>query len=345
MTCFDDHENVLFGEKLPEKYVSYRNFSITDLNRSTEPFVFRNFVDEWPAVKLARKTNRVFLDYIKGFDCGKVVPISVGSEKLDGRVFYNEDFSGLNVKQGNSLFSTLLEKVFLQGKEIRPKLIYMASVDIEHCVQGFSKENSLEFDGIDPIISMWIGTKTRIAAHNDLPSNIACVVAGKRRFTLFPPNQSENLYPGPFEFTPAGRPISLVDFLHPDFSKFPKFRKAMSVAKSSVLNAGDAIFIPSMWWHHVEALGSLNVLVNYWWRTVPRFLGTPQDVLNHAMLTLRDLPEDEKQVWRDVFEYYVFGDKNIPADHVPHKIRGMLSPMDQQLAQRIRSYLVSRLNR
>lgn len=345
MTATEQNDKNWFGERIPEKHCSQKNFSVEELHHTAEPIVLRNLVGEWPAVKSAKISDHEFVNYIKEFNCGRVVPISVGSEELDGRVFYNEDFSGLNVKQGNSLFSTLLEKVFSHGKDKRSKLIYMASVDVEHCVQGFGRDNSLDFNGLNPIISMWIGTRTRIAAHNDLPLNVACVVAGERRFTLFPPNQTENLYPGPFEFTPAGRPISLVDFHHPDFERFPKFRKAMRVAKSSVLNPGDAIFIPSMWWHHVEAVGNFNVLVNYWWRTVPSYLGTPQDVLNHAMLTLRDLPENEKQIWREVFEYYVFGGENTPADHIPHKIRGILAPMDQQLARRVRSYLVSRLNR
>ena len=49
------------------------------------------------------------------------------------------------------------------------------------------------------------------AIHHDMFSNLAVVVAGGRRFTLFPPGEVANLYLGPFEFTPAGTPASLVD--------------------------------------------------------------------------------------------------------------------------------------
>ncbi|RME67277.1 MAG: cupin-like domain-containing protein, partial [Alphaproteobacteria bacterium] len=101
----------------------------------------------------------------------------------------------------------------------------------------------------------------------------------------------------------------------------------------------------SMWWHHVEAKDAFNVLVNYWWRTVPAFLGTPQDALTHAMLTLRDLPAAERKIWRDVFDYYVFGDDAERASHIPEKIRGILAPITQDSARRIRAFLLNRLNR
>jgi hypothetical protein len=32
------------------------------------------------------------------------------------------------------------------------------------------------------------------------------------------------------------------------------------------LEPGDALHIPSMWYHHVEGLEPFNMLVNYWWR-------------------------------------------------------------------------------
>ena len=37
------------------------------------------------------------------------------------------------------------------------------------------------------LASLWLGNRTRIAAHYDLPDNLAVVAAGRRRFTVFPP--------------------------------------------------------------------------------------------------------------------------------------------------------------
>ncbi|GIR40175.1 MAG: hypothetical protein CM15mP51_09550 [Porticoccaceae bacterium] len=129
-----------------------------------------------------------------------------------------------------------------------------------------------------------------MAPHYDFPTNIACSVAGRRRFTFFPPEQLENLYVGPIDFSPAGQPISLVDILNPDYAKFPKYKNAEDAALFADLEIGDAVLVPSMWWHHVEAKDNLNVLVNYWWRTTPNYMGSPLNVLQHAILGLRDLP-------------------------------------------------------
>jgi len=116
-------------------------------------------------------------------------------------------------------------------------------------------------------------------------------------------------------------------------------------ARVADLEPGDALFIPSMWWHHVEADGPFNILVNYWWRTVERHLGTPQDVLNHAMMTLRDLPARERRIWKDLFDHYVFESDESVRAHIPEHARGILGPMTAAMTRRVRAFLLDRLNR
>ena len=98
-----------------------------------------------------------------------------------------------------------------------------------------------------------------VAAHFDFNDNIACVAHGRRRFMLFPPEQLENLYVGPLEFTPQGVPISLVDVHNPDLARYPRFERAVAAAQVAELEAGDAIFIPYMWWHSVRSLEPFNI--------------------------------------------------------------------------------------
>lgn len=309
------------------------------------PLIIKGFVRHWPLVQRSLHGPEEILAYLGSFDRGSIVPIAAGSSAMQGRIFYNDQFSGLNVERGNARMSEVLGRIASAAGTDNTPLIYLASAEIDDVLPGLHAENSVPFHHADPRASIWIGTRTRIAAHNDLPRNLACVASGKRRFTLFPPDQTPNLYIGPFEITPAGRPISLVDFARPDLDRFPRFAQALEHAVYADLEAGDALFIPSMWWHHVEAINAFNVLINYWWRPVPLHLGTPQDVLNHAMMTLRDLPEAERRIWRDLFEHYVWAGQNGQGEHVPEHARGLLGPIDAETARRTRSYLVSRLNK
>ena len=77
----------------------------------------------------------------------------------------------------------------------------------------------------------------------------------------------------------------------------------------------------------------------------PRFLAQPQDALNHALLAIRDLPEAEKQLWRQMFDHYVFSDPADAAEHIPERARGILAPLDAESAGRIRANLLRSLSR
>ena len=209
----------------------------------------------------------------------------------------------------------------------------------------FRAENDIDLGDFDPLVFIWLGNRSRIAAHHDLPDNVACCAAGRRRFTLFPPGEIANLYPGPIDFNPAGQTISMVDFNAPDYDRFPRFRKALEQAQLAELEPGDAVFIPSMWWHHVEGQEDLNVLVNYWWRPVPAFMDTPANVLEYALLAMRDLPRKERAAWKEIFDFYVFDFDEESVSHIPEERRGALAPMTDLLARRLRAQLLRKLNR
>jgi hypothetical protein len=69
------------------------------------------------------------------------------------------------------------------------------------------------------------------------------------------------------------------------------------------------------------------------------------NALYHAMWTIRDRPEREKQAWREVFEHYVFGPSERAGEHLPEAARGVLSPMDEMRARQVRAMLLNKLNR
>jgi hypothetical protein len=312
---------------------------------SRQPVILKGLVADWPLVKAAGQSADAADAYLRGFYNGRPVRASVGPPEIKGRIFYTEDLSDFNFKTVRTQLDEFLDSLQIHRDSVRPPVHYVGSVDVNSILPGLRDENDLDLAHLDPSVRIWIGNQTRIAAHYDFTDNIACVAAGRRRFMLFPPDQLENLYVGPLDFTPAGQSISLVDFHEPDFEKYPKFREALRHAQVADLAPGDAIFIPGMWWHHVEGLDSFNVLINYWWRNTPAYLGTPLDALNHALLSIRDLPAAQREIWRNIFEHYVFAPDEDVTAHIPEDRRGVLAPVDEISARRLRALLLKRLNR
>ncbi|MBV9528696.1 cupin-like domain-containing protein, partial [Sphingomonas sp.] len=221
---------------------------------------------------------------------------------------------------------------------------YMGSTATARILPLFSSENPLRIAtdrGGEPRI--WIGNSSRVAPHYDESDNIACVVSGRRRFILFPPEQVANLYVGPIDKTVAGQPTSMVDLEAVDFGRFPKFREALEHALVADLEPGDAIYIPALWWHAVQANGQLNVLVNYWWNEAPVDAGSPMHALGHALLTISHLPKEKRQAWRNLFDHYVFRANGDPAAHIPVSARGIIGRSNPEVRKALRQYLVRAL--
>ncbi|WP_312315852.1 cupin-like domain-containing protein [Stenotrophomonas sp.] len=312
-----------------------------------EPVVLRGIARDWSLVQAGLRSNEEAMACLRGFDTGTPVTYSHGGPEIEGRPFYNDDFTQLNFDVRRGVLSQVLDEIRDTFNVARPPTYYVASLLIERALPGFAAANDagLAALGINATASIWIGNRVTASCHYDTPDNLACCAVGRRRFTLFPPEQIDNLYPGPLEPTPGGQVVSVVDFDRPDFDRHPRFRDALAHAQSAVLEPGDAIFIPSMWWHHVRSLEPFNVLVNYWWRSSPAYLSSPLPALQHAMWALRDLPPREKQAWAKVFEYYVFGPAERAGQHLPDAARGELAPFDETLARRVRAQLLGRLNR
>lgn len=313
--------------------------------RSDEPLLLKGLVADWPLVQAARKSAQDVDLYLRRFSNNENVGAFIGDPQAGGRVYYDDELSGFNYQPVVMKFDSVLDRLRQHFNDPRPPSVYVGSTTVDDCLPGLRDENDLGFGSIDPLASIWMGNRTRVAAHYDVPDNLACCAAGRRRFTLFPPAELKNLYVGPLDFTPAGQAISMVDFEKPDFEKFPKFRDALQHALVAEMEPGDALFIPSMWWHHVEALDGLNILINYWWRQSPAYMDTPVNVLEHALLSLRDLPSAQRKAWQDIFNYYVFDFDEQAVEHIPEDRRGVLAPINEMTARKLRAKLLKNLNR
>lgn len=319
--------------------------ALPELSSRTEPLVLRGLARDWPLVKRSSSTLADINRYLLDFYNGKPVTAFIGDEHSEGRIFYSDDLAKTNFRQISTQLDDVLSRLEQHERDATPPTIYMGSTPLNYCLPGFSESNSLDAGNLKPTVRIWLGNRTRVAAHYDVMQNVACVCAGRRRFTLFPPDQLANLYVGPLDFTPAGQPVSLVDLNDPDLERYPRFAEALEHARTAVLEPGDAIFIPSMWWHSIEGLESYNILINHWWRESPAYLGAPGDALLHAILSIRDLPAEQRAAWRHLFEHYVFDAQSGAFEHIPDGSKGVLDALDENAARRLRTLLRNNLNR
>ncbi len=142
--------------------------------------------------------------------------------------------------------------------------------------------------------------------------------------------------------------MSLVRLDQPDFERFPQFRAALAAAVTAELAAGDALFIPPLWWHHVESLEPFNLLVNYWWHASggdPLRSDSGFDCLLHAILNLRQLPPATRAAWGALLEHFIVGSEQAVTGHIPPERRGILGPLTEQGERQWRTFLAGRLQR
>jgi hypothetical protein len=311
----------------------------------TAPVVFRGLVSDWPLVNQSQESNGEASRYLLEFYKDASVTAFVSESDIGGRIFYSDDLTETNFKQIKTGLDGVLEQLREYEDDPAPPTVYMGSMALDYCLPGLREQNCLPLGDIKATVRIWIGNRTTVAAHYDVLENIACVCAGRRRFTLFPPEQIANLYIGPIDFTPAGQSISLVDLNEPDFEQYPRFAEALEYAQSAELEPGDAIYIPSMWWHHVQGLESFNILINHWWRDTPAYLGAPGDALLHAILSIRDLPAEQREAWKVFFDHYVFSAGDTTSEHIPSATLGALGELDEDSARTIRALLRNKLNR
>jgi hypothetical protein len=309
-----------------------------------QPAVLRGVVADWPVVQAARESPEAVCRYLAGLDNGAPVKAVMVPPGQDRRVFYKSDLSAFNFIRNKVPVSAVLDQLARYSAFAEPPSVAVQSTLLAECLPGFLAVNRLALLPETVAPRIWLGNRIIVPPHLDEGDNIACVVAGTRRFTLFPPEQIDNLYIGPLEFTPAAAPVSMVDVQNPDFGRFPRFREALAAAQFAELKAGDALYIPALWWHQVESVEVLNVLINYWWGGTYGAVNSPVDCLLHTLLVLKGLPAEHRAAWGRFFEHFVFGAGSDAAAHLPAGSRGVLGAISSEQATQIRERLIAHLS-
>ena len=303
------------------------------------PLILRNQVAGWPVVEAGRKGPEAFCDYVLSFDRGLAMEAFFGPPEIRGKYFYESGFAAFNFERRQMPLAAAVKAVVESlGKAGSPS-IYAGSVSIDDYLPGFTSANVLALlDGVSPRI--WIGHASNVSSHYDAMENIACVVAGTRRFTLYPPELIGKLYIGPIDCTMAGQPVSLAASSAPNAEKFPLFEPFRDSALIAELGPGDALFLPKLWWHQVEGTAPFNCLVNYWWDAFRSGPDAPYTAMLLAMIAIAERPPAERAAWKAWFDHYVFRSEGHPLRHLPPAEHGLLGPLKPDNYGRLRAYVM-----
>ncbi|XP_027700982.1 HSPB1-associated protein 1 isoform X2 [Vombatus ursinus] len=232
-----------------------------------QPAVFCNMVFDWPAQHWNAKCLSKLL-------CGKQIRFRMGVKKTDTVPQFEtmcsyvnatlEEFLAWSCGQGVSIagpFSHYDNSKFWAYADYK----YLASVfeDNTDVLQnvvwsdfGFPGRNGRES-------TLWIGSLgANTPCHLDsYGCNLVLQVQGRKRWHLFPPEDTAFLYPTriPYEESSV---FSKVNVVNPDLKHFPQFLKAQR--HMVTLYPGQVLFVPRHWWHYVESIDPITVSINSW---------------------------------------------------------------------------------
>jgi len=313
-----------------------------------EPVVMRGVARDWPLVAQGLAGLEPCLQYLMGFDKGEAVDALLAKPEPTRAFSYKPGLDGFNFMHDKRPYAALFEQLWRYSHFPDPPALAAQSALVSSALPGLERANVLPLLGADAAPRIWIGNRATVPAHFDDSHNIACVAAGRRRFTLLPPQCAPLLYLGPPDYAPTPAPMSVVPNLHQvDQERFPLVAEALQHAFVAELEPGDAIYMPPLWFHQVEALAPhLNILMNYWWR--PEAAPERKDDLHVAamrlaMLAFRHLPDGEREGWRALFSHYVFGARGEELAHIPEGQRHMFGELDAAADVAIRKDVAERL--
>ena len=315
--------------------------ALDEILARAQPLVLRGLCRQWPLVEMARRSDTAFAQELARHDNGTPVDALLIAPDANGVIGYDATMTAFNYEHFRVSVTEVLQRLAAYSRVGQTRGVAMQSALISACLPGLLDAHRVKF--LDPSVQprLWIGNRVTTPAHFDSYHNIAVVACGRRRFTLFPPEQIGNLYVGPLDFAPTAAAMSLPLLDAADDPRWPRLVEALAHAQVAELEPGDAIYVPPVWWHNVASLEQLNALVNFWWRTTAFESHVAEPGLNalmHCLLAFKWMPPAERDAWRAVIDHYVFGDTDAAA-HIPAERRGVLGPLTPEIEARLRKLM------
>jgi hypothetical protein len=324
-------------EERPGSACTSPEYFLREVVEPCRPLILRGLVQQWPVVRAGKLSPQALRDYLSSFAGGGEVEVFLGPPAIAGKYFYSDDLRGFNFERRRMQLAKALDVMVSSLGQPGAPSAYAGSVAAEEFLPGFAACNPMPL--LDQRIAprVWFGHAANVSSHHDTFDNLACVVAGARRFTLFPPELIGNLYVGPIDNTMAGPPVSLAASAAPSDERYPLFREIEDQALIAELLPGDALYLPKLWWHQVESTAAFNALVNYWWDAFATGPDAPYTSMLLSMITIAERPAPERNAWKAFFDHYVFRSSAHPLAHLPTAQHGVLGPLQPENYRRIRA--------
>jgi hypothetical protein len=307
---------------------------VATLLAAGEPVLLKGAIDQWPALKAAAQSPAALDGYLKDRDSGAPVPVMEAPPSSHGRFGYAADLREFSFTKRMRPLGETLDRIARARTDRAAAYLAIQMLPLDTQMPRFVIDNPMPLVPASARPKLWLGGPVKTQIHNDRDHNLACVIAGRRRFVLFPPEQVADLYIGPLDNPP---PLSLVDPEAPDLDAFPRFGQALDAARVAHLGPGDALLMPRYWWHHVTSLDPYNAMINYWWGDSPAGFVDPHEAFLAALLALKPLTAQERGYWAAMFDAYVFSEDG--AAHIPQTARGMLGVMTPSLRATLKQHL------
>ncbi|WP_337879313.1 cupin-like domain-containing protein [Rheinheimera sp.] len=319
-----------------------------DIVPARRPVILSGLVTDWPVTQAALQSPAELHRYLVGFDNGTEVDTLLLDPATKGEVFYSADMMGFNFERRKYPVAVVLQQLLKIAGQPGAIHIALQSAELKRCLPGLMEQNPTPYLSADIVGRIWLGNRITVPTHLDHADNLACVVAGRRVFTLFPPEQVQNLYIGPVDFAPTGAPISMVRKSEETSIRYPKFSQAKAASLRAELEPGDVLFLPALWWHQVESLDDVNLLLNYWWGGSigsDAVEQSPYDAMLHSMMALNGLPDDLRNAWASLFEYFVLRKGADQFVHIPPEVSAMQRDLTSKRKKELLTWLISQLQK
>ncbi|XP_064093441.1 bifunctional peptidase and (3S)-lysyl hydroxylase Jmjd7-like isoform X3 [Macrobrachium nipponense] len=243
-----------------------------------KPVIFRGAVKKWPAIK--KWTIKYLREKIGEKHVSVAVTPNGYADAPQGEYFVMpeernmifKDFLDIMENPDSQPGVFYIQKQNSNFTEEFPEILGDAATDVPWFSEALGKEPDA--------VNFWMGDHRAVTSmHKDHYENIYCVVSGYKDFILLPPSDTpwipyKSYAAGVYKETNPGKfvieedaetgvvPWVCIDPLKPDLNAYPQYKHSSPV--HCRVHAGDALYLPSLWYHHVRQSHGC-IAVNFWY--------------------------------------------------------------------------------